>query len=100
MFNDVELINFNTKDVSITVPMIYSEDIIRYSSYLENYIEENEQILIDRTDMLKSALGTCSDDNFDQHNNLADAFSSVQTRNATEYNDLRQELATLQANDA
>lgn len=100
MFNDVNLINFNTKDVSITVPMIYSEDIIRYNSYLENYIEENEQILIDRTDMVKSALGVCSDDNLNQHSNLADTFRSIQTRNVTDYNRLRQELATLQGNDA
>jgi hypothetical protein len=60
MFNSINLVNINTKDIIIDIPLIYTEDIIAYSSYLQSWIEQNEQILIDWTDTIKGVIGYCN----------------------------------------
>jgi len=48
MFNEVPLININTKDISVKVPAITSEDIDKYKSYIKIRLNKNEKVLNDR----------------------------------------------------
>lgn len=60
MFEEVNLVNISTKDVIIPIPFIYAEDVRRYSSYLESWIEANMKIWQEWKNVVKSGLGICS----------------------------------------
>jgi hypothetical protein len=38
MFDAVPLVKLHTRDVNIKIPMIYSEDIINYTNYLNTWL--------------------------------------------------------------
>lgn len=59
MFEEVNLVNISTKDVIIPIPFIYAEDVRRYSSYLESWIEANMKIWQEWKNVVKSGLGIC-----------------------------------------
>ena len=44
----VPLVNVETRDVPLEVPLIYDEDFARYTLYLTSWIERNEEILAQR----------------------------------------------------
>lgn len=60
MFEEVNLVNISTKDVIIPIPFIYAEDVRRYSSYLESWIEANMKIWQEWKNVVKSGLSICS----------------------------------------
>jgi hypothetical protein len=60
MFEQVNLVNIANKDIILPIPFIYAEDVIRYSSYLETWIEANGKIFDERKNITKSAIGICS----------------------------------------
>jgi len=60
MFEQVNLVNIASKDVIVPIPFIYAEDVIRYASYLETWIEANGGIRDEWKNITKSALGVCS----------------------------------------
>lgn len=47
MFDAVPLVNINTQDVQLTVPMIYAEDLRAYTTYLKSYLARNSQTLME-----------------------------------------------------
>lgn len=53
MFEAVPLVNINTRDINIIVPMINSEDIRAYTTYLKGYLEENQKRLTEREGLLQ-----------------------------------------------
>lgn len=59
MFNEVPLVNIDSKDLTIKVPALTSEDINKYVSYLTLRVEKNGAILEDRTSMLNETLAMC-----------------------------------------
>ena len=62
LFEQTPLININTQDVVINVPMLYSEDITRYEAQLQSWIERNKQTAADRTSLLEGVFGLCGRD--------------------------------------
>lgn len=60
MFEEVNLVNISTKDVVVAVPFIGAEDVRRYSSYLESWIDANMKIWMEWKNVVKSWLGICS----------------------------------------
>lgn len=56
MFEEVNLVNISTKDVTIAVPFIGAEDVRRYSSYLDSWIEANMKIWNEWKNVIKSGL--------------------------------------------
>lgn len=59
LFTQVPLINVNTQDINIQVPMIYAEDINRYTQYLKTRSQEQRDILLQWEGLLQSSLGIC-----------------------------------------
>ncbi|MEI6118598.1 MAG: hypothetical protein WCP92_05230 [bacterium] len=59
MFNEVPLININTKELNVKIPALTSDDINAYVSYLTIWIEKNSQILEDWTSMFNEVLAMC-----------------------------------------
>jgi len=59
MFKEVPLINMNTKDIDIKIPMIGSEDITKYVAYLKARYETNAKILERRISMVNNVLAFC-----------------------------------------
>lgn len=47
MFQNTPLINVNTRNINIQVPFVGQEDITRYQSYLNDWMERNQQIMQD-----------------------------------------------------
>ena len=44
LFEQTPLININTRDIQVQVPMLYAEDIARYESQLKTWIDRNTEI--------------------------------------------------------
>ncbi len=61
VFADVKIITISQKDIPITIPMIYAEDITRYSSYLQTWVKVNADMLEEWDNALKWLL--CTDEN-------------------------------------
>lgn len=59
MFNNIPLVNINTRDINIVVPMIYSEDIRAYTTYLNSYLEESRSTLQEREWLLQWVMWVC-----------------------------------------
>jgi hypothetical protein len=53
VFADVKIITISQKDIPITIPMIYAEDITRYSSYLQTWVKVNADTLEEWDNALK-----------------------------------------------
>ena len=56
MFDQVNLVHVSTKDVVIPIPFIYSEYVIRYTSYLQSRLETNKKIRQEWKDVVKGML--------------------------------------------
>ena len=56
LFENVSLFRFEQKDITIKLPMIYSEDISRYTSYLKGRLANQEKISQQREEALQSCL--------------------------------------------
>ncbi|MCX6825442.1 MAG: VCBS repeat-containing protein [candidate division SR1 bacterium] len=59
MFNEVPLINIDSKDVNIKIPSLTIDDIKKYQSYLTLWIAKNGQIIDDWTNMFNQILAIC-----------------------------------------
>ncbi len=59
MFSEVPLVNIDTKDINIKIPALTSDDVNKYSNYLQLRWEKNTKILEEWTDMLNRALALC-----------------------------------------
>jgi len=60
IFNEVPLIDITTHNINLKVPLLASEDIIRYASLSDAWLERNGRILDDWKNIFQSFLGTCS----------------------------------------
>ncbi|MFZ5341217.1 MAG: hypothetical protein ACOZBL_01230 [Patescibacteria group bacterium] len=45
LLEEVPLFKIRTKNIRIQVPVIYQEDILKYSKYLQDWTRRQEQIL-------------------------------------------------------
>lgn len=59
MFEEVPLVNIDTKDLTIKIPALTSDDIIKYESYLKLRIEKNGKIVEDWTELANETLALC-----------------------------------------
>jgi len=71
IFEKVKLVNITHKDIIVSVPFIYSEDIIRYTSYLQARIDTQEEIIQERKD------NPYLSENLQLINNMEEAVRSV-----------------------
>lgn len=56
LFDQTPMINVNSRDVIVQVPMIYAEDIARYESHLKTRVDRNTEIAKDWTALTQSML--------------------------------------------
>lgn len=59
IFKEVPLIQFESKDINMKIPMVTSDDINAYVNYLTLRMEKNQKILEDRTEMINQILAMC-----------------------------------------
>jgi len=59
MFNEVELVNIETKNVIVKVPMIYGEDLVQYINQMKSRLETNQKILTEWTHFFQSTISFC-----------------------------------------
>lgn len=59
LFQQTPLININSQDVIVNIPMIYSEDITRYEAHLKSWIERNKQVSLDWWILIQGVFGIC-----------------------------------------
>ncbi len=59
LLKDLNIIKINTKDINIKIPLIASEDIVKYIDYLKTWVETNKRILQQRDYMLKEVTQQC-----------------------------------------
>jgi len=59
MFNEVPLVNIDTKDLNIKIPSVTSDDVNKYVSYLTLRVEKNGKIVEDWTSMINETLALC-----------------------------------------
>jgi len=59
MFNNIPLVNINTRDINITIPAIYSEDIRAYTTYLNSYLQEQRGVLQEWEGLIQSVIWVC-----------------------------------------
>lgn len=106
LFSDISLIKINTKNINIKVPMIYSEDILAYSNYLNqrkttNLWEKNENwelvkkwIIHKRTDLINWAIWMCAVDvwKIDTKQNVKEKYIEVKKQLIDEWKYLLDEF--------
>jgi|GEM_PF-1390067 len=95
MFEEVNLVNISTKDVIVAVPFIGAEDVRRYSSYLDSWIEANMKIWKEWKNVVKSGLGICSNRTLPEDWNAKDAYD-----NARQYVKQRKQQLNTELNQA
>jgi hypothetical protein len=95
MFEEVNLVNIWTRDVTIAIPFIYAEDVRRYSSYLETWIEANMKIWMEWKNVVKSWLGICSNRTLPENWNAKDEYE-----NARQYVRQRRQQLNTELNQA
>jgi hypothetical protein len=61
IFQDVPLININTKDINLKVPLLSSDEITKYKSYLQSWIDKNKQTLLQRDILIEEITKSCKD---------------------------------------
>ena len=59
MFKEVPLVQIETKDVNLKIPIISSDDINKYIDYLTLRVQKNLAILEDRTLVINRMLARC-----------------------------------------
>jgi hypothetical protein len=59
MFKDIDLINIQTENITVKVPMITSDDIVAYISMATEWIKQQEKVLDKRFDLFKALVGRC-----------------------------------------
>ncbi|MDR2416475.1 MAG: hypothetical protein LBD75_07990, partial [Candidatus Peribacteria bacterium] len=59
LFNQSELINIQTKTLTVKIPIIYSEDINAYEIYLRQWGDRQQEIIEERKKRPESLLGVC-----------------------------------------
>ena len=60
MFDAVPLINIDTKDINLKIPLLTSDEIEKYGSYLQSRVGKNESILNERDILLEEVTKICS----------------------------------------
>jgi len=78
MFEEVNLITITNRDVVLSIPFIYSEDLIRYISYLETWMEANGKIFEEWRNIVRSAVGICLNRTINDSE-----WNSIERKNAT-----------------
>jgi hypothetical protein len=59
LFNKSNLININTKNLNVKIPMIFAEDINAYEIYLRQWGDTNAQIIEEWKVLIESISNTC-----------------------------------------
>lgn len=60
VFEEVPLVNIETKDLNVKVPSLTSEEIQKYESYITLWIGQNQSILEDRKKVIESMTTLCN----------------------------------------
>ena len=62
LFNESNIINISTELITVKVPMVFKEDIDAYSLYLQQWLEQNQQIVDEWYEILKTLVDKCDDE--------------------------------------
>ncbi|MEF2176074.1 MAG: FG-GAP-like repeat-containing protein [Candidatus Absconditabacteria bacterium] len=77
-FEEVPLVNVETREINIQVPFISQENILKQTAYLENRVVKQKQIVNDWQDTWKAMSGGCdSANNPGECNEIADGFLTL-----------------------
>jgi hypothetical protein len=79
LFNQSELININTKNMTIKIPMIFWEDINAYHIYLRQRADVNGKIAQERINLVAAVGDLCIQD-FYQYENANEALTKGTTK--------------------
>jgi hypothetical protein len=74
LFNESKLININTKNLTVKIPMIFNEDINAYDIYLKERMNINTQIAQQRIDLVTSVKDLCIED-FEKYDSPQEALA-------------------------
>lgn len=79
MFEDVELINIRTENITVKIPMLTSDDISAYISMMQNWIKQQNATIEKRKKLLWWLLWICGwdTDNINSFEDLKQAFKSL-----------------------
>jgi hypothetical protein len=60
IFDKVPLVNINTKDINIKIPLLTTDQLSSYTSYLNLRLQKNQKILKRREEVAYKKLEECS----------------------------------------
>jgi hypothetical protein len=83
MFKEVPLININTKDINVKIPALTSDEITKYGSYLQSWIEKNAKIVEDRSSVINQLVAMCGTTNKAEATQMKADLQAIQTTDAT-----------------
>lgn len=93
MFANVPLINLNSKDINIKIPLLWSDEITKYKSYLQSRLDKNQETS-DQRDRLANELDTTC-----QESDIKEAVKNYDKEwIESEINDLKQQLKDKNSN--
>ena len=100
-FEQVPLIKVSTKNVTVQVPYIYSEDLTRYTAQIETYEKQIEKSLRDWDYFIKDMTGKCEKEQTpnrkDACNKQLSSYIDVTTKTQQLQRSIKQNINTLQA---
>lgn len=91
MFKDIDLINIQTENVTVKVPMITSDDIVAYINMAQERLKKQEKVLKQRFDLFKSLIWLCGwedkKENIKNRSDLKHAIKETKEQLKTQMND-------------
>ena len=79
LFNQSKLININTKNLTIKIPMIFREDLNAYNIYLRQRADVNSKIAQERMNLVTVVADLCIQD-FSKYENTQEALAKGTTK--------------------
>lgn len=76
IFQEVPLVNIDSKEINIKIPALTTDDIKKYQSYLTLRIDKNNKIFNDRKDIIKQFNALCSVQDIKGNLNKGDTLAS------------------------
>jgi len=79
LFENVPLVRLQTKDIVVNVPMLTTENILKYSNYLKSWLNQQQKILKKWVEAVGEAINICGDINKSQATQALNDIPSVES---------------------
>lgn len=96
MFKDIDLINIQTENITVKVPMITSDDIVAYISMATEWIKQQEKVLDKRFDLFKALVGRCGWIDKENIKNRSDLKKAIKETKGTLEEQLKEKLKSVE----